>query len=105
MVVIVLFSTTTFCRQRPCEPRISAEAHTHYRGSTWPQISDQVCVVKTGHVGVVKNITGQGLSERFIVSMLAEDACDQRSSYALNEIRRAEISPIDRAHLWPPPSP
>jgi hypothetical protein len=67
-----------------------------YRGSTWPLIGDYVLVIESGRIGVVEDIVGQGLSERFILGMLAADGPGRRGSYALNQIRRAEPSPVHR---------
>jgi len=60
-----------------------------YRGSTWPQIGDDVRVVETGLIGQVEDITGRGSGERFIVSMPAPEQATRRVAYALREIRRA----------------
>ena len=67
-----------------------------YRGNTWPQIGDQVHVVESGLVGRVEDITGQGLNERFVLSILTAGTRVGRGSYALKDLRRVEPTPIDR---------
>ena len=60
-----------------------------YRGSTWPQVGDDVYVVERDLVGLVEDITGQGLDERFVVRSPAQAPGSQRIAYALKEIRPA----------------
>ena len=73
----------------------------HYRGTTWPQIGDQVRVAESGVIDVVEDIIGRGLSERFLVCMVTQKPDGRHRSYVLKEIRRAEPTPVDQ----PQPTP
>ena len=64
-----------------------------YRGSTWPQIGDDVRIVETGLIGLVEDITGRGSDERFVLRILMPGSRDRIDRYALREIRRAEPPP------------
>ena len=64
-----------------------------YRGYTWPQFGDYVRVTEGEHLGIVEDIVGEGLSERFVLRILMPGSRDRIDRYALREIRRAEPPP------------